>query len=158
MDESRFNATSASDHKLLCRVHRTLHAQKFVYKRDRHGLGVMVWLGIMHSDRTLLHILRRGSVMSQRYCIHIILDHVCIFGGVVVVTFLFINDNAQSQRSINVSDTLHRENILCIERPVYSPDLNPIEHAWDILVRRIAQKTISLRTEQEHKITFREEW
>ncbi|GFU95398.1 hypothetical protein TNCV_3790811 [Trichonephila clavipes] len=37
-------------------------------------------------------------------------------------------------------------------------DLNPIEHAWDALVRRIAQKTISLRTEQEHKITFRKEW
>ncbi|GFW80244.1 hypothetical protein TNCV_461501 [Trichonephila clavipes] len=56
--------------------------------------------------------------------------------------FLFIDDNARSHSSVEVSDTLQSENILHMQLPAYSPSLNPIEHAWNALCKRIAQRTI----------------
>ncbi|GFV32137.1 DDE_3 domain-containing protein [Trichonephila clavipes] len=42
--------------------------------------------------------------------------------------------------------------------PAYSPDLNLIEHAWNALSRRVAQRTVPPRTIQELKTASREEW
>ncbi|GFU79013.1 transposable element Tc1 transposase [Trichonephila clavipes] len=118
----------------------------------------MVRAGIMHNDRTPLHIFERGSVTSQCHCREIILDHVRIVRGAVGPDFLFMDDNAWPRRSIEVSDALQSENILHMQWPAYFPDLNPIEHAWDTPGRRVAQRTIPLHSVQELKTASREEW
>ncbi|GFY15504.1 hypothetical protein TNCV_1573151 [Trichonephila clavipes] len=43
-------------------------------------------------------------------------------------------------------------------RPPYSSNLNPFEHAWDALSRRVAQRTISIGALQELKTTLRAKW
>ncbi|GFU57746.1 transposable element Tcb2 transposase [Trichonephila clavipes] len=78
--------------------------------------------------------------------------------GDVGPDFLFMDDNVQPHRSSEVADTLQSENILHMQWPVFSPDLDPIEHFWDALGRRVAQKTIPLCTVQELKTVLREEW
>ncbi|GFX31015.1 transposable element Tcb1 transposase [Trichonephila clavipes] len=100
-DESRLGVTSYSGHQLLWRERRTRYAQKNC-EHNRYGQGVMLWTGIMHNGRTPLHIFERGSVTSQRYCTEIILDHVRTFKGAVSPDFLFIDDNAQEHRSVEV--------------------------------------------------------
>lgn len=157
-DESRFSLTSDSGHQLLWRECGKRYAPQFVSERDRYAPGVMVWAGIMHNGRTPLHIFERGSVTSQRYCNEIILGHVRLFRGAVGSDFLFMDDNARPHRSVEVSDTLQSENILRMQWPAYSPDLNPIEHAWDALGRRVSQRTNPPRTVQELKTALREEW
>ncbi|GFV11086.1 transposable element Tcb2 transposase [Trichonephila clavipes] len=111
-DESRFRMTNDSGHQLLLRERGTRYAQKFVSERDRYDPGVMVWAGIMHNGRTLLHIFERGIVTSQWYCREIILDNVRIYRSAVGSYFLFIDYNTWPHRSVEVLNTMQSKNIL----------------------------------------------
>ncbi|GBL85940.1 hypothetical protein AVEN_63246-1 [Araneus ventricosus] len=54
--------------------------------------------------------------------------------------FLFMDDNARPHRANIVDECLQSEDITRMDWPAYSPDLNPIEHVWDMLGRRIAAR------------------
>ncbi|GBM01683.1 hypothetical protein AVEN_271935-1 [Araneus ventricosus] len=54
--------------------------------------------------------------------------------------FLFMDDNASPHRANIVHECLQSEDITRMDWPAYSPDLNPIEHVWDMLDRRIAAR------------------
>ncbi|GFY22851.1 DDE_3 domain-containing protein [Trichonephila clavipes] len=54
--------------------------------------------------------------------------------------FLFMDDNARPHRENIVDECLQSEDITRMDWPTYSPDLNPIEHVWDMLGRRIAAR------------------
>ncbi|GFW44870.1 DDE_3 domain-containing protein [Trichonephila clavipes] len=52
--------------------------------------------------------------------------------------FLFMDDNARPHRGNFVDECLQSEDITRMDWPAYSLNLNPIEHVWDMLGRRIA--------------------
>ncbi|GFX91302.1 DDE_3 domain-containing protein [Trichonephila clavipes] len=52
--------------------------------------------------------------------------------------FLFMDDNARPHRANIVDEGLQSEDITRMDWPAYSPNLNPTEHVWDMLDRRIA--------------------
>ncbi|GFU58118.1 transposable element Tc3 transposase [Trichonephila clavipes] len=67
-------------------------------------------------------------------------QHVRLFRGAMGAEFLFMDDNARSYRASIVDECLQSEDITHMDWPTYSLDLNPTEHVWDILDRRIAAR------------------
>jgi len=52
---------------------------------------------------------------------------------------LFQQNNAPVHKAYKVMDWLERNSIKVVEYPPYSPDLNPIEHAWAEVKKRLHQ-------------------
>ncbi|GFV21398.1 transposable element Tcb2 transposase [Trichonephila clavipes] len=128
--------------------------------KERHrygGPGVLVWGGIMLNRRTELYIFDRGSVTGDRYCEEILLPHVHLFRGAIDPDFIFMDDNARSHRTLAVEELLESEDITRMDWPAYSPDLNPMEHVWGLLGRRIVARLHHTENTQQLKQMLIEE-
>ncbi|GFX95488.1 transposable element Tcb2 transposase [Trichonephila clavipes] len=64
--------------------------------------------------------------------------YVRLFRGAVGPDFIFMNDNVPCHRAVLIDDFLETENIQRMSWPANFPDLNSIEHVWDMLGRQIA--------------------
>ncbi|GFU30449.1 transposable element Tc1 transposase [Trichonephila clavipes] len=129
--------------------------------KERHRYGgpaVFVWGGIMLNGRTELHIFDRGSVIGDRYWEEVLLPYVRLFRGAIGPDFSFMDDNAQPHRILAVEELLESEDITQMDWPACSPDLNPIEHVWDALGRRIAALLHHPENTQQLKQMLIEEW
>ncbi|GFS53343.1 transposable element Tc1 transposase [Trichonephila clavipes] len=142
-DESRFSLSSDSHRILIWRERGSRNHPSNIIERDRYGgRGVLVWGGIMLGSRTDLHIFDAGSVNGTRYCNEILLPYVRLFRGAMGLQFLFMDDNAPCHRTVAAEQLLEIEDIERMDWPARSPDLNPIEHVWDFLGRRLAARTL----------------
>ncbi|GFX83194.1 transposable element Tcb2 transposase [Trichonephila clavipes] len=101
---------------------------------------------------------RRGSVIGDRYCEKVLLPNVRLFRGSIGPDFIFMDDNARPHRTLAVEELLEREDITRMDCSAYSPDLNPIEHVWDALGRRIAARLHLPENTQQLKQMLIEEW
>ncbi|GFW49010.1 transposable element Tcb2 transposase [Trichonephila clavipes] len=73
-------------------------------------------------------------------------------------SFVFQDDNARPHRARLVENMLEAETIQRREWPACSPDLNSIEHVWDMLGRRIAARPRPPATVRDLEIALLEEW
>ena len=51
-----------------------------------------------------------------------------------------MDDNARPHRAQIVQHFLQQEAVQTIQWPAMSPDMNPIEHVWDFIGRKINQR------------------
>ncbi|GFV43525.1 transposable element Tcb2 transposase [Trichonephila clavipes] len=158
-DESRFSLSSDSHRIFIWRERGSRSHPSNIIERDRYGgRGVLVWRGIMHGSRTDLHIFDAGSVNGTRYCNEILLPYVRLFRGAMGLQFLFMDDNAPCHRTVAAEQLLECEDIERMDWPARSPDLNPIEHVWDFLGRRLAARTLPPVTIRELRLALQDEW
>ncbi|CDQ71919.1 unnamed protein product [Oncorhynchus mykiss] len=68
------------------------------------------------------------------------------------------HDNATSHTARSVFDFLQDRNVNVLPWPVKGPDLNPIEHVWDLLDRRVRARAIPPRNIRELAGALVEEW
>ncbi|KAL0185636.1 hypothetical protein M9458_017306, partial [Cirrhinus mrigala] len=121
-----------------------------ILRHDRFGSGsVMVWGGISLEGRTALHVLARGSPTAIRYRDEILRPLVRPYAGAVGPGFLLMQDSARPHVAGVCQQFLQDEGIDAMDRPARSPDLNPIEHIWDIMSRSIHQRHVAPQTVQE---------
>ncbi|GFW16348.1 transposable element Tcb1 transposase [Trichonephila clavipes] len=137
-DESRFTLQSDSRRTLIRRAPGTRYHQENTIERHRYGgAGWLVWGGIILGSRNDLHV--QSVTMTGHIYRDVILEqHARLFWGAICAEFLFMDDNARPQRASIVDECLQSEDITRMDWTAYSPDLNPIEHVWDMLGRRIA--------------------
>jgi transposase len=69
-----------------------------------------------------------------------------------------LHDNATSHTACSVRDFLQDRNVSVLPWPAKSPDLNPIEHIWDLLDRRERARAIPPRNVRELADALVEEW
>ncbi|EFO95713.1 hypothetical protein CRE_13905 [Caenorhabditis remanei] len=73
-------------------------------------------------------------------------------------THVFQQDNASIHKSISTQNWLKAQKITDLEWPAVSPDLNPIENLWGLLVRRVFKHGRQFNTIQELKDAIETEW
>ncbi|KAI3364656.1 hypothetical protein L3Q82_011437 [Scortum barcoo] len=71
------------------------------------------------------------------------------YAGAVGPGFLLMQDNARPHVAGVCQQFLQDEGIDAMDWPARSPDLNPIEHIWDIMSRSIHQRHVAPQTVQE---------
>ncbi|GFT92778.1 transposable element Tcb1 transposase [Trichonephila clavipes] len=131
----------------------------FVHKNIRFcGGGVLVYGGISIDGRTDLYIIRDGPLTDRRYRDEILRPIVVPYAAAIGDDFILMDDNSRPHRSNLVEGSLFEEGIVRMEWPACSPDMNPIEHVWDALGRRVAGHQQPSQTLQELERALLEEW
>ncbi len=100
------------------------------------GGGVLVWAGVCDGQQTQVHFID-GILNTRKYRDEILKP---IFVPFIHDHPLMLqHDNARPHVARICTQFLEAENIPVISWPVYSPDMSPIEHVWNALVRHIRQ-------------------
>lgn len=136
-DESRF---ARLFHDGRIRVWRRLgerYQGTNIIERDRYGGGsIMVWGGIGRNFRTPLHRVE-GNLTGVGYRDNILRPLVLPALHALGPDAILQDDNARPHRARVVNVFLEEQQVNHLDWPASSPDLNPIEHAWDVLGRRL---------------------
>ncbi|GFV10453.1 transposable element Tcb1 transposase [Trichonephila clavipes] len=115
------------------------HQENTIERHHYGGAGWLVWGGIILGSRADLHV--QSVTMTGHICRDVIMEqHVRLFRGAMGAEFLVMDDNARPHRANIVDECLQSEDITRMDCTAYSPDLNTIEHVWDMLGRRIAAR------------------
>ncbi|GFV10390.1 transposable element Tcb1 transposase [Trichonephila clavipes] len=154
---SSFSLQSDSRRTLIWRAPGTLYHQDYTIERHRYGgAGWLVWGGNILGSRTDLHV--QSVSMTGHIYRDVILEHVRLFRGTMGAEFLFMDENTHPHRANIVDECLQSDDITHMDWPAYSPDLNPIEHVWDMLGRRIAARQPPPTCLPELRRTLLDEW
>jgi transposase len=97
-----------------------------------------VWAGVRAQGKTDLHIIENGSLTAVRHINKILDVHVRAVGP----DFIIMDDNARAHRGYIKTRYLEEASIVRMDWPTRSTDLNPIEHAWDILPKAISSRHV----------------
>ena len=71
---------------------------------------------------------------------------------------VYMDDNARPHRSREVTAYLQSEAVTSVPWPALSADLNPIEHIWDMLGRRIQAREPPVQSIRQLEAALHREW
>ncbi|GFU66795.1 transposable element Tcb2 transposase [Trichonephila clavipes] len=122
------------------------------------GRGVLVYGGISIDGRTDLYIIRDGPLTARRYRDDIIRPIVVPYAAAIGDDFILMDYNSRPHHANLVDDFLFEEGMVRMEWPACSPNMDPIEHVWDPLGRRVSGHQPPAQTLQELERAHLEEW
>ncbi|GFW92200.1 transposable element Tcb1 transposase [Trichonephila clavipes] len=132
-DESRFSVHLDNRRIFIWRDHGSRNNPAFVHESVRLGGGGM-----------LVDEILRPIVVP--------------YAPAIGDDFILMDDNCRPHRANLVEDFIFEEGIVRMEWPACSPDMNPIEHVWYALGRRVAGRQPPPQTLQELERALLKEW
>ncbi|GFW33993.1 transposable element Tcb1 transposase [Trichonephila clavipes] len=158
-DESRFSLQSDFRRTLKWREPGTHYHPENTIERHRYGGAGWLAFGeeLFFSSRECLHV-QNVTMTCHIYRDVILEQHVRLFRGAMGAEFLFIDDNARLHHANIVDECLPSEDITRMDWPAYSPNLNAIEHVWDMLAGRIATRQPPPTCLLELRWAYLDEW
>jgi transposase len=119
----------------------------------------MVWRCISH-DCKLDLVTIQGNLTGYQ-CIRDVFQPVVVphFDNHPLATRpVYMDDNARSHRSRAVTAYLQSEAVTSVHWPAMNPDLNPVEHIWDMLGRRIQAREPPVQNIRQLEAALHREW
>ena len=115
----------------------------------------MVWGGISHGVKMPLVVIQ-GNLTAIRYRDQVLMPHVLPLVNAHNLTFQ--HDNARPYVARVCRNFLNRNDVQVLDWPPYSRDLNPIEHLWDALDRRVRKRVNVLNNVAQLQLAVIQEW
>lgn len=158
-DESRFSLFTSDGRRRVYRRPGERYIQACFTERVQYGGGsVHVWAGISSEGRTELVSIENGTLTGERYAQEILNE----YAGPYLVNMgegsMLMQDNARPHTARIVQEYIQEVGISLMAWPSRSPDLNPIEHAWDELGRLVRSRRPAPTTLRALKQALMEEW
>ncbi|GFX91676.1 transposable element Tcb2 transposase [Trichonephila clavipes] len=158
-DETHFSVHPDNMRIFIWRDRGSRNNPAFVLERVRfRGGGVLVYGGIFIDGRIDLYIIRDGPLTARRYRDEILRPIVVPYVAAIRDDLILMDVNSRPHHANLVEDSLFEEGIVRMECTACSPDMNPIEHVWDALGRRVAGRQPPPQTLQELERALLEEW
>lgn len=156
-DESKYNIVGWDGRLKVWRLPGQGLNPKYTAKTVKHGNGgLMVWGCMSAKGVGKLHFIE--GTMDHKMYIDILKENLPASVERLGLTgnYTFMQDNDPKHTAYNTRMYLLYNTPKVMKTPAQSPDLNPIEHLWDELERRIRTHTITDKTSL--KAALSEEW
>ena len=155
-DESKFSLFGSDGISYVRRPIGKRYHQQYQIPTVKHGGGnVMVWGCFSGRGMGPLH--RIDGIMDKNKYLDILETVMLPYTrGHLGRGFIFQQDNDPKHTSGVVQQWLTRKRVQVLEWPSQSPDLNPIEHLWEELSRRLKHRRA--RNSEEKFLQLKEEW
>lgn len=140
-DESKFNVQGNDARDRVYRRRGERFARCCIKERDWFGGGsIMVWGGISLHSKTAI-VIFNGRVNANRYQEEVLRPVLIPFVN-AHRGMMLAQDNAPCHTARATRQLLAQNNVRVMDWPPCSPDLNPIEHVWDEVGRRVRARRV----------------
>lgn len=154
-DEKKFNLDGPDGFQYY--YHDLRKEEEYCAKRHNKAKGVMVWAAFGYNGKSKLVFLD-GILNSQKYT-DILKDNLIPDGErIASKSYIFQQDNAPIHVSTFSKQWFKEKNVKLLEWPPCSPDLNPIENLWGIIVRDIYRNGRQFEDINSLRDSIREAW